>query len=1061
MLNIYSASAGSGKTHLLTNYYLRLLLSGNVDFRKILAVTFTNKATEEMKNRIVEELYKIVAFPESSSLLRILAKNGKEASLRIQGKARFILQAILHDYSSFSVSTIDKFFQQVLRSFTREIGLNEGYTLELDTEKSLEIVIDRIYASLALKENNDLLKWLIAFSENKLEEGASWNIKRELSSLSKELFKETFRLYQNAIRKDIEDKEKLKAFGLELKKIKREFQKELLDIGKQATKIIENFGLTSGSFKGGVTRSPFRIFDYILNGYIPELKESFVRLHNNLSEWTAKNADSEIVRAVEAAYDAGLNDCVGALITLFETDFIYYNTADVIDQYFFKLALLGDISRHLSEYAQEKNLLFILDTTELLNKIVGQADAPFIYEKVGTRIDHYMIDEFQDTSNLQWQNFLPLLKESLSSHKSDLIVGDVKQSIYRFRNSDWRLLSEKVESDLNLFDIKKDNLEQNWRSKTNIVFFNNHLFGWLKEEVERSQDEKGSFENALFDVIKQAYADVNQKIPVTDGNNLGYVRLSFIENSKDSNWREEVYRRLPKDLEELQAQGAALRDIAILVRRKSEAAAVAQILLEYKRLHPESVYKYDIVSDEALKISSSKAVQLLLAAFRFIENPASDTVRFQFAIQLERLKQQKTGAADMDIDQLFHTIENKSALSGILNNTENTLYELSERLLVRFCDLFDENDKIFLQSFLDLVLDFASNNSQELSLFMEWWDKSGINKTISIPDTQEAVRVMTIHKAKGLGFKHVIIPFCDWKMDMDASKENILWCKPTVFPFNNFAFLPVKYSSKLVNTIFEKEYYEERKYVFIDSLNTLYVALTRAKEQMLIYTPVPKKSGDRFSSIANIFYGCFSCDLNEPVGEICYGEKYVNLNINDKKGENKEEKSPDLYYADKGKRLKLRLRQNPVFSKMEDKRGYGIFMHKVLSRIVTLEDIPSVVKALLESGDLNEQQAAKLSMVLNEKMTEPLVKSWFDSSLKVFSEQPVLSSLNGIKIPDRIMLDEKTNKIEVVDYKFGEVEEERYSKQIDSYCRLIDNMGFKNTKGYLWYVSLDKIVRIR
>lgn len=1050
MLDIYSASAGSGKTHLLTNYYLRLLLIGNVDFRKILAVTFTNKATDEMKRRIIEELYQIAVNPQLSDFFKDLSSD-KNKWLRLQNRANVVLRIMLHDYSSFSVSTIDKFFQQILRNFTREIGVNDNYTLELDTEKSLEIVIDRIYASLASKENTDLLRWLIVFSENKLEEGYSWNVKKDLTSLSRELFKETYRLHQATIQTEIENKEKLKEFGKEIKEIKHKFRLKLKKIGVKALAIMNKKGLTPEDFKGGM-RSPFKIFIHLVNGDIPELKESFFKLHNTLSEWTAKNTDLQLVQAIKEAYEEGLNECVGELIDLFNTEFVLYNSADAVDQCFFKFALLGDISRHLSNYAQEKNLLFILDTTELLNKIVGNADAPFIYEKVGTRIDHYMIDEFQDTSKLQWQNFLPLLKESLSSHKKNLIVGDVKQSIYRFRNSDWQLLSKKVEADLNLFDFKRETLEFNWRSSSQIVAFNNHLFGWLKG-MENVKDKWS--QNALSSIVKEAYADVEQKIPPQHlKKTAGYVRLSFIENTKEISWKDEVLRRLPLDLENLQSRGISLRNIAILVRKKSEAALIAQTLLEYKQKHPDSPYKYDVVSDEALKINSSKAVQLILAALHYLDNPGSDTARFHVILQFERLKQQRSGVTDINVDRLLAEVNDKSFLLEIEKKAKGTLYEIVENLLFVYNKLFDDNDKIFLQSFLDIVLDFSSHNNQELSLFLEWWDKNGEQKNISIPDMQDAVRIMTIHKSKGLGFENVIIPFCDWKTDLDTSKDSILWCKTKTFPFNNFSFLPVKYSSKLINTVFEKEYKEERKYAFIDSLNTLYVAYTRAEKQMLIYTPLSKKIDEKdFSSVSNILSACFAplSTMEVHFGQMESMKRQREFNQN-------EEKSPDLYYADKGSRLKLRLRQEISFDEKENKRGYGIFMHKVLSKIEKKENLYDIVREMYENGNIKSIQTSELITLLEKKLNNPSVRRWFDGSMIVYSERPVLSSERGIKIPDRVMFVPGTKEIEVVDYKFGEKEDTVYSKQIMTYCRLIKDMGFENVRGYLWYVSLDKVV---
>ena len=1055
MFKIYSASAGSGKTHLLTKRYLRLLMSDNVDFRRILAVTFTNKATDEMKNRIVDELYKIAIEPESSIFLSDLQKAKAARPDDLQRKARQILQTILHDYSSFSVSTIDKFFQQILRAFTREIGLNEGYTLELDIDKSLDLIIDRIYASLGAKENADLLNWLIDFSENKLEEGSSWSVKRDLSSLSKELFKEAFRLNKKDIRAEIEDKEKLKNFRKKLKAIQHDFREKIKEVGCKALALMSDNGLAYSQFKGG-GNSPLKYFHAFARGEIIELKPTFVNLYNNLDNWSTKTTDSPTLAAIESVYHAGLNQRVGDIIELYGEEFVYYNTAEVIDSSFFRLALLGDISRHLTAYADEKNVLFIQDTTELLNKIAGNADAPFIYEKAGTRIDHYMIDEFQDTSKMQWQNFLPLLKESLSAGKDNLIVGDVKQSIYRFRNSDWRLLSEGVAKDLPQYSPKREPLKTNWRSKEVVVDFNNRFFEWVKNYGSTHSTDDG-FEKELFDAVSTAYEDVRQEVSPQKKDSGGYVRLSFIEDSKEVDWREEVKTRLIADLIQLQQQGAALRDIGILVRWNDDAKAVVQTLLDYRREHPDSPYKFDVVSDEALEVASSKAVQLLLTAFRYLANPESETFRFQLALQIEQLRLRQSGGGGIDMDRISIDDENNRLFIDLLNVPRNSLYEMCEALLAKFSPLFGDEDTIFVQSFLDIVLDYGSNENQELTLFLEWWENSGVKRRIAIPATQDAIRIMTIHKSKGLEFNHVIIPFCYWKTDLDASKDNILWCQPSTAPFNEFTYLPIKYGKKLAETIFEREYYEEKKYAFIDNLNALYVALTRAKEQLFIYAPQPR--GSVFSAINSILFHCFEHDLpEEGVGEVAFGTMEPLATVVAKE-EKDEEKSPPLYSADKGSRLKLRLKRSFSFGQNDHKRAFGIFMHKVLSEIKSREDLEAVVAEMIDSGDIALSQADELMALLREKLEQPAVKEWFDPDKEVLREHPILSS-KGIKIPDRVMVDNTTGATTVVDYKFGDIENDRYLKQVGNYCLLMKQMGYKEVKGYLWYVTLDKIIAV-
>ena len=1047
MLKIYSASAGSGKTHLLTESYLKLLLLNDTDFRRILAVTFTNKATDEMKSRIVEELHRIIVAPETSLFLKDAGAGSVE---RCQQRAKQALPAILHDYSSFTVSTIDRFFQQVLRAFTREVGVNEGYTLELDTEKSLEIIIDRMYASLGAKENIDLLHWLIDFSENKLEEGASWDVKRDLFSLSEELFKETFRLNQASIRTEIEDKEKLRNFRTELKTIQHNFREKLKKIGKRALGVMDTNGLVYSQFKGA-SMSQFKRFHAFAQGEVCDLTKTFIELHNNLETWTTQKTGHQTTVAIASAYHSGLNRCITDVLNLYDDDRILYNTAVEIDRNFFRLALLGDISRHLSAYTEEKNLLFIQDTTELLNKIIEKADAPFIYEKTGTRIDHYMIDEFQDTSNMQWQNFLPLLKESLASGKNNLIVGDVKQSIYRFRNSNWQLLTQ-IEEFFDRSRCERHTLQKNWRSKEGIVAFNNRLFGWIKEQTGNKNEKE------LFDAVAEAYADVQQEVAPNKKDTGGYIRLSFIEDTKEEKWHEKVKERLPRDLEQLQAQGVSLGDIGILVRKNAEAKEIARLLLDYRQEHPESPYRFDIVSDEALEVSSSKAVQLLLAALGYIANPFSDTVRFRLLLLHEQLSWQVSGLSDKKFMLFSDGINDDPFLAALRRTPGNSLYELTENLVSRFSGIFGENDVIFIQSFLDIILEFSSRDSQELSLFLEWWENSGIKRKISLPDTQDAIRIMTVHKSKGLEFKHVILPFCEWKTNTDSSKGDILWCSSSAVPFNEFTFLPVKYGKKLAETLFEKEYIEERKLVFIDNLNAFYVALTRAKEQMFIYTPLPKTGATTFSSVSAFLYGCFGREVSPDSSEVCFGRPVLATPAATG-GEKECKESPTLCYAGKGNRLLLRLKRTFSYEQQDDKRGFGIFMHRILSRIKDKNDLENVVSELVDTGDLLPQNASELLALLKQKIAHPLAKAWFEPGREVLSEHPILSAA-GIKIPDRIVFDSAAGEVEVIDYKLGDKEEERYLRQVKTYCGLLEQMGYKQPKGYLWYVSLDKVVKI-
>ena len=1045
MLTIYRASAGAGKTHKLTGEYLMLLFSQPGVYRRILAVTFTNKATDEMKTRIVQELYHL-ASGRASDYIQLLSSAYSLTERQVREQARKILVAILHDYSAFNISTIDRFFQQTMRAFTREIGLQGGYGIEMDQELVLTEAIDNLLADLEKPESKDLLGWLLRFAEDKIEDGGGWSLRQDIMSLSREVFKESYKAFSEEVGKDIADKQALDAYKNELYAIIRSVEAEAKRLGEEGVALLKQFALQPSDFKGG-SRSPFFYFEKLAKGEMKEPTATFQALPDNPDAYTTKTTPPGLRQIIGCVYEEGLNACVKNIVSLF-ANLTAYNTAREIVRYYYTLGILTDISRQIASYREEKNVMLIADTTELLNKVISGSDAPFIYEKTGTHVDHYMIDEFQDTSGMQWNNFRPLVEESLANGRANLIVGDVKQSIYRFRNSDWKLLDEQVRRDFEDEQVREETLMDNWRSCRHIAFFTaapailQDLYNEALKNSSLSEEERTAFSARIM----AAYDDSSQRVPPPFQKKDGHVRIDFLSGDEDKDWKQEAMERLPATLERLQDNGYALKDIAILVRTNQEGALVADTLLAYKEEHPSDRYNYDIISDDALFVGSSPAVRFLIAVLRYLRNPEDRTNR-KLAMYAYQVLTGKFGESEAD----------ESVFQNLQSISRQSLYEVTEGLFRNFSAYFPETEQVFVQAFLDMVSEYAQKESADLNRFLRWWDETGYRKTIATPDGQNAIRILTVHKSKGLGFKVVIIPFGDWEIDHKPTKPVILWCHPEKKPFDRLHLVPVRYGQILSSTIFAKDYFKERLHAFIDNLNTLYVAFTRSKEELIVFSPRPRKINkegkvEKITSIADLLWAGVETDIEDDTFE--RGEWWHPASGRTAEDTLEEIPMSRLYSVSPDDRLQLRLHGKGFFFD-NARRKHGTLMHEVLSRIRTPKDIPASVESYRLAGGINREEAAELISRLEELLQAEEVKAWYDGSARVLNEVDILFGKGLSKRPDRVII--KGGKVIVVDYKFGERQDKRHPNQVRNYLQLIRKMGFERVDGYLWYVELGKI----
>ena len=1090
MLNIYRASAGSGKTHRLTGDYIRLLFSRKNEhtYRKILAVTFTNKATEEMKSRILKELHAL-STDQGSDYRTDLMKAYSLTSDAVNHRARKILIAILHDYSSFSISTIDKFFQQVIRAFAREIGVQGGYNLELDSDTTLQQSIDNLFLDLNKEENKQLLTWLTNFAEERIEQSESWNPRKNIESLGQEIFKESYQNKAEETNRKLHDREFLTSYRAKLRLIKTSFEEKVTGLSKQLLQQMQEVGLTTESFKYGKSSGMNSLNKIVAGDYsIGERFRASAEAVENC--YTVKKTPAEIVSAIESIYANGLQQGIIQLIEWLENDIVFYNSAVIILKNINTLGILTDLAMQIKKLTDEQNSMLISDSNMLLNRIIDNSDTPFVYEKTGINIDHFMIDEFQDTSVLQWKNFLPLLTNSLAADNFNLVVGDVKQSIYRWRNSDWKLLDENVLHDFRSEQLSEITLETNWRSDSNIVAFNNEFFKTaalllqyklnnILEPVLGVYPEMVKHTKRILHAYGQVYQHVSPKA------NQGRVDIRFLDRKENEDgWKSESLKQLPAILEDLQERGYKPGDVAILVKKNDEARDVIHTLLSYKTSDKaRSGLSYNVMGNEGLLISSASTVRFITSILKLIITPLDSISRtivsYEYARAYMHLPANEAvqvcfsgGENPANFSHLFTEEQNK-ALSQVKNAS---IYDLVEKIISIFKLDGWYNETAFVQGFQDVIYKFTNGKNTDIFSFIKWWDSVGIKQSISTPENDDAFRVMTVHKSKGLDFKVVVIPFCDWDVNKKSGLyKNILWTEPVHEPFNELPLLPVEYGPRLAQSIFAPQYFDELMHQYIDNLNVAYVAFTRAKHELICMAPKPEKDLEdvhKASSLAGLMHLMFNSAAVSTT-ELNLNEHFETSNQRLEIGERKQavqSKKPTLNNTEKMTAYKsssptgrLRLRNMSTDRWLENqqltdsKLNMGTIMHEILQTIRFKSDTEAAIANCLREGKINSLEAVIVNDMLEKFWQMPLTNQWFADGNTVLNEAVILTPQSSHYRPDRVVIN--GNQATVIDYKFGETEKESYLKQVRNYKQLITEMGY-HTKAYICYIMLEKNVEI-
>ncbi len=1119
---VYRSSAGSGKTYTLALEYLKLALSGS-SYRNILAVTFTNKATKEMKSRILEFLYQLAQDKPNDGIRAVLLDSIRISDEQLTDKARYLLSSILHGYSFFSVMTIDTFFQKVVRSFAREMGLQAGFKLEMDTGKVLDEVIDQLLMDVGKTEKSDLTRWLVEFASEKVELGRSWDFRRDIKQLSTELFKEEFKLKEGDLLRAEGRQLRVADVLKQMRKHVSYFENNMQKIGQKAVSIMEAHGLTIMDF----SYNHVGIMGYFVKLANKEISKPGTRvlkaLETDEAWYTKKSPVDIILQAVESGLGAAAEEAVAFCNREYET----YLSAQQSLRFIYTFGILADISQKLDQYKQENDFMLISDAPLFLKEIIGKDETPFIYEKIGTTFNHFLIDEFQDTSGFQWDNFRPLVENSLDAGYQNLVVGDIKQSIYRWRGGDWRLLLEQIQQDISPLQTQVKNLDKNYRSKRHIIDFNNSLFATLPKLFEQElrtkvaeSDNEAVIEQlyARTNLISEAYIDAHQHLPDSKKNEadwLGYVRIELLSEEETSGQEygdEEstdvkslTLKRIPRLVEDLQDKGYRPEDIAFLVRRKEEGKAIANELMLYKgEGKAKAGYSYEIVSSESLFLESSLCVTFLIDLLTFLNNPGNNIARAGVLYKYQRIKSGDTLEREA-LNDLFNAAAGVHKEGGLrtfyailplefvqqrsyLNQLP--LFELVEQL-IRIFKLGETQEISYLQAFQDAVLDFSNNEQGDIYSFLDWWYEQGHQRSVQVSEQLNAMRVLTIHKAKGLQFKVVVMPFCDWSLDHHPFANNILWLQAQQRPLSAFGPMPLKYGKTLKDTVYRQDYYEEMIRAFIDNLNLLYVAFTRAEECLYAFAQIniSKQGLCKLTSVANALYLAFTqevAQINSVYPHISLHEGWKSTDNffelgtppqkpfkeGQQEREEKYQSSLLTAYPSTPWRNKLTVRQKATsfFVKEENNNkedairiNYGILLRDVLLRLTTQEHLERTLNEIYYERGITDKEKKHLALQASQISQHPRIKTWFDGTFpQIKTGASILVGSGQEYHPDRVMI--SGNLAVIVNFRIGKHNKElryAYRGQVKKYMKLIKEMGYQSVEGYLLYleeVLLEKVV---
>ena len=1065
--HVYKSSAGSGKTYTLVKEYLKIVLRDPGAVKHILAITFTNAAAAEMKGRIIEELGKIAALDGTNAdnsagkLLDGILEDWKEDEVPLLPEetlihnARLALKRILHQYADFSVSTIDSFIHRVVRTFAFDLHIPLNFEVELDTKslinKAVDLLINRVGTDAKLT------RLLLAYMINQTDDEADTRLEIQIAQMAVTLTEEDSTEHIQKLRTlDLQQFEKIAS---KLKKEVRRFEKHITGEATHAINLIINKDLSPTDFFQG-KRGIYGYFQHLANGNIRDKIEPNKYVFTTIEEdkWVSGKCPAP-AKASIAELQADLTRSYNTIRTAVDEEFAGYMRNIALLRNIFPLAVLNEVELMLEEIKSENVLLHISDFNKRIAAIVSEQPIPFIYERLGERYRHYMIDEFQDTSALQWQNLLPLIENSLAGGNNSLVVGDGKQAIYRFRNGDVEQFARLPELTDQIQSVAKpewqvtlsnnynyEPLNTNWRSHQEIVAFNNSFFTHTRQHLPES--------------LQSIYDGVHQNARKDKPG--GYVSISFLEASEENNLKEVMVSRVIAAIRQCQDAGHMLSDITVLCRANKDASLVARELL---------ANQIPVISPESLLLSHSKEVNFMLAVLRLLDNPGDRIAAVEmlsFLLHKGIIKNHATLHGCLIATGLFSPEKQKTtaslypALEQIIRNngmdfsfnhfSHQNIYDSCESILRQFFTK-EQPPNPFVAFFMDAVYDFSEKNMLSYADFLAWWDEQSSKYSIVVPEGVEAVQVMTVHKSKGLQFPVVIHPFAHQKANKPTKAGFWLNSEEAGVPELPAAWLSMN-KSGLEGTPFEAVLEEEMGKTFLDMLNATYVAFTRPVEKLFIFT---KKEESHKPATVNGLLHDFLAHAGlwlEDTNEYTFGEF--------------ESRSPDTKDSEPGETPFRETLSNPWSHALRMKSHHldrsiifdkssaierGNLMHRAMERIASINDLDAVLRQMLDHGEIDEEIRSEWDVKIRELLKHPEVAPCFAPGIKIKTEAGMYDSHGNFYRPDRVVFLE--NQCVIIDYKSGSAYQ-KHNEQMDTYAYILKSMGYPDVKKLLLYLDQGK-----
>ncbi len=1099
MIIINKASAGSGKTYTLVKEYLIMLLGKkteggnyildkhpNDNHRYILAITFTNKATEEMKSRIVETLDVLASNPDESPYITDLTTMLGASKDDISKSAGIAERQMLEDYTNFNVCTIDTFFQKILRTFAYEVNLSSNYGVELNDEYVVELGVNNLKTRLhdeSGKKNKSLSHWLWMFVQDSMKNGSSWDVfykpkskktvDNSLYNFAKVLTNEVVKKNSKQLFDFLADPKNIQAFNVAL-------NSGITNLIPKVKECVSNiYELLKGP-------------DIKANNYFTKFLDA---LNNSANPFLIKDLDKKVEKKIaDQSFvnknSAKVNESAICLYLEQIRDYgtVYASYKKILDLTY-QLGLLGDINASMQDFANENNTILLSGTNDIVKRIIDGCETPFIYERIGMYLHNFLLDEFQDTSRMQWENLLPLVRNGLANGHDSLIIGDVKQSIYRFRNSDPQLLHSQLKVDFSNDSIKyNEGRSINWRSARNIVHWNNAFFQFLStalnmDEFYADVEQEVSPKNEkLPGHVVVARREIPDKKKDTDGSNDCEIKNDDNSNDNDLNFKEWAIEKMIVDLQSLLARGFKQKDIAVLSNTNREGQLAISRIMKWNIENPDKQMK--VVSEESLLVISSPAVRIVVNILKMLDRcEAHNEDGREMPMVLRRFEANRSEGMDTSeafedaivskdediadyIDRLYET--SKSAcLDSVVEQIIKS--QLSKQMT--------EENTPYLLAFLDSVVDFMSRYGSNIHHFLKWWDKVGPGLSISSPDNIDAIRVITIHKSKGLQFPCVLIPMFDWNFD----QSSIEWIETAGFKDKlpkGVAIppiVPVKRDNK--STLFDNEFKKIARSNIMDSLNKTYVACTRAQYELIIYTENNKELGLQLSQFLETCRNNNN-DIAPTPTENCDPDVVYELGKPMLRSD-----IPALNSDDNALPDNVESRIMPPYSVVSDvdrwkltspdiiidvrgtTRWVGEMLHKVMERVRTPKNLKKAFGRALHRGMITEEEHDEYLALLSKRLADPRVADWFANDNRLMLERSVTIGGNGQKRPDRVVM-KPNGEIIIVDYKFGDRSDDndtKYKRQVAGYKRAVcDALGCRPdcVSGYVWYINSGDILAV-